>query len=116
MLVGVIPPAGFQGPETKALAHLIVQFADGSTFDFVDVPPGCPLQVMNVACTVPVYTGDSDAFVDLKVESLTGVMAKQHVEIRARNHCGSDVAYVAVTAEADGSLAIIPPRYISPCP
>jgi hypothetical protein len=116
MLVGVIPPPGFQGPEIKSLARLTVYFEDGSMFEFVDVPTGCPLQVMNILCTTPVFAGENDSSLDLEVESLSGAVAKEHVELLARDHCGSNVAYVAVTVDTDGALAITAPRYISPCP
>lgn len=116
LLIGVVPPPGFEGPETAALTRMIVRFPTGLTVDFSDRPPGCPAEIMNLPCSVEVYGGDSDTWMDLEVESLTGVVAQQHIEIRARNRCGKDVAHVAVIVEADGAVSITTPRYISPCP
>lgn len=115
LLVGVIPPVGFTGNVKDALGRLEVRLWDGTTFDNVLADGNsCPQSVVSLPCDVAVFDGINSQSVRLTAISLTGEAVSMDVPIKARDHCGANVAYA--TIRIDDSLHFGETRYVSPCP
>lgn len=110
----MIPPAGFSGDVRSTLRRLEVQLWDGTIFENVLTEPStCPRASLALPCTQAVWDGENSQSVRLTAVSLTGDSVSLDVPIKARNHCGIEVAYAPILVDADvrfGSL-----RYLSPC-
>jgi len=116
LLIGIIPPAGFSGDERTVLRSVNVTLFDGTVIDVLPQTNSCPQSVVSLPCSRAIYDGVNSQNIDIEAQPLSGDPVSLSVPIKARNHCGVDVAYAQVIVDGDSSVHFGNTRYVSPCP
>lgn len=115
VIVGVMPPVGYDGDGANLVTVTGKSLPGGSEFE--GNLHMCPESLSpNVICSYSFAAAPSDESLMVSVEDLNGEsLAEVDVSLKEFNRCGVDVAYFTVALNADEAPSVSDVRYVTPC-
>jgi hypothetical protein len=99
----------------KELTTLTITASDESGRQLMSYLHGCPADLPNrYLCTYGLHGSAGNPEITITFTAAAAAVSKL-IDLRPRNYCGREIAYVPVTLSTDGQLIVDDPTYVSPC-